>query len=182
MPISQNPQTNRVNNVVIDASDIGSIERLVKRLNNVRAKIKPFMQTAIQETSREINETYIPSLITDLRIYPPKPPGSRYKRTYKLRYGWTARVVVRIQRDGGFMRLQVTNTVRYRPYVQGLIGVGTSRSSLYRYIKPIRKYHLANGWQPAAPIISVYNKLIERYALNSLNEKSAAIERFILRD
>lgn len=48
-----------------------------------------------------------------LRYYPPKPPNSKYVRTYDLRGGWQA------QKWGDGTKIKITNAVPYAPYVQG---------------------------------------------------------------
>lgn len=46
-----------------------------------------------------------------VKYYPPKPPKSKYIRTYKLRDGW------KLDKNGAGIR--IINSVLYAPYVQG---------------------------------------------------------------
>ena len=48
-----------------------------------------------------------------LQYYPPKPSGSKYVRTYDLRFGWQA------QKWGDGTKIKITNAIPYAPFVQG---------------------------------------------------------------
>lgn len=55
-------------------------------------------------------------LLAELRDYPAPPPGSKYKRTYRLRAGWRA-AYGQSNRAGGMFAAE--NSVPYAPYVVG---------------------------------------------------------------
>jgi hypothetical protein len=50
---------------------------------------------------------------TGLQRYPPKPTGSIYSRTYKLRFGW------QVSKWGDGTAIRIRNEVPYAPWVQG---------------------------------------------------------------
>lgn len=65
----------------------------------------------LSELSRVI-DSHVAAMQLELMHYPPPPPSSRYRRTGRLRGGWT--------HSRGRMGVgRLTNTVPYAQYVQG---------------------------------------------------------------
>jgi hypothetical protein len=76
-------------------------------------------------------------MLTALQFYPPVPPGSKYKRTYRLRRGW----IVDLSLTGDTIALVITNPTTYTRYVVGALTNQTALAALAQ-----RDFHRANGW------------------------------------
>lgn len=84
-------------------------------------------------------------LADELRKYPPPPPNSKYKRTYKLQRGW--QVGFGQANDVGGM-FHATNNVSYAPYVQG---TPAEQAAIHR-----------GRWTPAIQILEKFRDRIVR--------------------
>ena len=104
---------------------------------------------------------YVMILLKKAAIARGTPDDLAYRRTGKLGKSWT--YTLGIQKDT--LRLWVFNTAttkwkgethRLSRFIQGDIGLGISRSSVWRYQAPVQPFHKDRGWNPAAPIIQEY--------------------------
>lgn len=105
----------------------------------------------ITETMQGIGTTAFSTIkdpfLRDLRFYPPKPAGSRYKRTFKLKRGWKTFYESIVS---GF-QIVVSNLVKYTRWVVG--SLDTLRSSAASFQ---RKFHNRNGWPLAFDIVDMW--------------------------
>lgn len=112
--------------------------------------------------------------------HPPGPGDDiSYVRTGALGEAWQADVVV--TREG--LRVRVYNTAKNEhgdliaPFVQGSIGLGESRQSSSRYMRPMQGFHQDRGWAPAYPTIQRYVKQMVQVAEDEFARAIAQIEK-----
>lgn len=165
--MAQYPKSNRVNKRIVSLDDIEGIQQTRKDLAALETELAQFDAVNARLLADDLQRKYVEPAILELKWYPPKQQGQKYKRTYKLRRGWEGRAVVARNE----IRILFDNAVKYRRFVQGLIGLGISRSSLSRYTAPIQKYHLEHGWRAAAPIIQKYTNQMREYAVASTTQR-----------
>lgn len=165
--MSYRPQNNKINKVIINLDNVATIQQAHKQLGLLQKDFVQFDAVNTRLLSADLNRLYVEPAILDLKRYPPKPPASKYKRTYKLRKGWEGKVTA----EGNRIRALFTNDVPYRRFVQGLIGLGISASSIARYTAPIQKSHLVTGWRPAALILQPYVTQMQDYAQTGSAER-----------
>lgn len=164
------PKTNRVNRRLIDLDNVDSIKHLRADLEALVKDVERFDAGNARVVANDL-QPMVTKAIQELQYYPPPRPGSKYKRTYKLRRGWVGSVTTR----GASVRILFDNAVPYRRFVQGLIGLGVSSASLKRYTAPIQRYHLETGWRPAAPIIARHVTAMREYALQTSSDRVIAL-------
>lgn len=106
-------------------------------------------------------QRYVMMLLKKAAIARGTPDDLAYRRTGRLGKSWM--YTLSIERDT--LRLRVFNTAttkwkgathRLSRFIQGDIGLGTSRSSVWRYQAPVQPFHKDRGWNLAAPIIREY--------------------------
>lgn len=92
----------------------------------------------VYDIAQDSAELVKPFLLAELQFYPPKPAGSKYVRTYKLKRGWRV-LLVRQGRDR--VDFVVENDVRYAPWVVGTLAFDVGRARSYQ-----RDFHARHGW------------------------------------
>lgn len=97
-----------------------------------------------EQSSAEI----APLMLEDLSAYPPVPPNSKYKRTYRLRKGWT--VSIGMVGEGQF-KFEVSNNVDYTVWVVGSLAQARSAAADFQ-----RDFHAEHGWRLATDIVSIW--------------------------
>lgn len=106
---------------------------------------------SITETMQGIGKTAFSTIkdpfLRDLGFYPPKPSGSRYKRTFKLKRGWKAFYE---SITSGF-QIVVSNLVKYTRWVVGSLDIVKSTAMSFQ-----RKFHSRNGWPLAFDIVDMW--------------------------
>lgn len=88
-----------------------------------------------------------PFILDELRFYPPVPPNSTYKRTFRLRQGWHLEFD---ETSGGF-RFVIRNRVPYTQWVVGSLAQKPSVAARFQ-----RDYHARNGWPLATETASFW--------------------------
>lgn len=84
------------------------LTELINQFGGFTAALTRELRAAQLEARRRI--------VTDLRTYPPPPPGSTYQRTGNLGRGWAAADAAPVTNDA---RLVIENAVDYADEVQG---------------------------------------------------------------
>ena len=113
----------------------------------------------IQDTGRDLaeqvwQEIRVP-LLDELRFYPPVPPNSRYRRTFRLRRGWAA--VLERTTDG--YRIVVSNDTRYTQWVVGSLAQNRNAAARFQ-----QDFHNRNGWPLATDTVTFWiNAFDEEY-------------------
>ena len=99
-----------------------------------------------------------PTLLSELRVYPPVPAGSRYKRTFKLRDGYQVNFFTR----GTEILIETRNT---------------SDRKRHLYVKGRRQTqkHRQTGWQKDDAIIKTWLVRFRRRLLVGLNTGRRAL-------
>lgn len=87
------------------------------------------------EIGERVFNTIKDPLLNELQFYPPVPPNSKYKRTYKLRRGWG---VFFIRPSASQFTMTISNEVKYTQWVVGSLAINGQRFQ--------RDFHKANGW------------------------------------
>jgi hypothetical protein len=87
---------------------------------------------SIQKTGRTVAESVWDSirdpLLDELRFYPPPPPNSRYRRTFRLRRGWKALM----ERTSDGYKIIVSNDTRYTQWVVGSLAQNRSQAARFQ--------------------------------------------------
>ena len=95
------------------------------------------------------------SLVTNLKIYPPKPPSSTYQRTMQLRNKWTWEV-----NNDGYESV-IGNSTPYAPFVQGR--------------ETQAWYHTRTGWKTAEDTLDQKRQnivdIMKQFLQNALDGK-----------
>lgn len=76
----------------------------------------------------------------EMRVYPPVPPGSRYKRTFRYQRGWDRPLEITAN------RVTAINRVRYARYVGG------PREQIREGVATQWELHAAHGWRSSSDI------------------------------
>jgi hypothetical protein len=97
-------------------------------------------QPVVSQLTKEAFQVVEVPFADDLRDYPPVPPGSRYKRTFKLKRGW----IVRLVDVGDSHQVIVSNPTFYTKWVMG------SFDQRRNYQTAL---HRRNGWRLANNIV-----------------------------
>jgi hypothetical protein len=113
----------------------------LERFSSFLGDYKPVVTQLAKESFEVIEAPFT----DDLREYPPVPPGSRYKRTFKLRRGWAARFAV----QGDEFRIAVSNDTRYLKWVMGSFDQRRNYQT---------RVHQRNGWRLGNNIVEFWFK------------------------
>lgn len=100
-------------------------------------------QPVVSQLAREAFTVVEVPFSNDLRDYPPVPPGSRYKRTYRLKRGWIVRLV---EQDNAY-QVVVSNPTVYTKWVMGSFDQRRSYQTAV---------HRRNGWRLADNIVTYW--------------------------
>ncbi len=96
----------------------------------------------VYELAQESAELVRPMLLEDLQFYPPKPPQSKYVRTYRLKRGW----IVSLERKGNSrVDFFISNDVSYAIWVVGSFAQNLAQARKYQ-----RDFHAIHGWPLAS--------------------------------
>lgn len=111
-----------------------------KRLDELEVYFKNFdgnvIKVAYKVAVAVFDEIRV-EMLTALQFYPPVPPGSRYKRTFRLKRGW----IVDLHLHDNVLDLVVTNTTPYTGDVVGrLTTVQAEAEAMQEW------FHRQNGW------------------------------------
>ena len=168
--------------LVIDLTDIKSFKKSLRRYQKMHTYYQS-RKTFFNGLERDIKRNYMRPMLKELRAvpshrrYPEDYPiefksdkqrryvmmilkGKPYKRRNILSKNWKVRIFAR----ANMLRIKVTNDTPYRKYVMGYYGMGKSRRSIKRYIKPMQPFHAKTGWPPAYEIIQKYTEDAREYA------------------
>lgn len=97
-----------------------------------------------------------PLLLDELRTYPPVPPNSTYRRTYKLRDNWQVRIYAA---GSDQFRFEVSNDTDYAVWVVGSLAMAREAAARFQ-----QAFHKANGWQLASDTVTFwYEAFLEEY-------------------
>lgn len=107
----------------------------------------------------EVGRKVVPQMLEEMQHYPPVPPGSRYKRTGRLKRGMAARVI----RQGNEVRLIAESSTSYSKWVVGTF----DRRRKYQTAK-----HKKTGW----PLIA---KTTDFWQEAFVDEYTKAFDRMI---
>jgi len=105
------------------------------------------IESFVQDIGRDTFDKVRNPFLSALRFYPPVPPGSRYKRTFRLRRGWKLFIQTMVN---GF-ELIVSNLTKYTPWVVGSLAKVRSAAAQFQ-----RAFHRKNGWPLAVDIIDMW--------------------------
>lgn len=95
---------------------VGPYARIVRQgLENLRAEIPKISRFEIYETMQGIARR--------MKVYPPPPAKSRYRRTYRLREGWSIEKL-----DKGY---QIRNST---PYAKHVVGNAYGQGQAYMHV------------------------------------------------
>lgn len=105
--------------------------------------------TTIDDKARKIAYTVAVEVFDELRVqmlealqfYPPVPPGSRYKRTFRLRRGWQLDLQVNAITGGVSVALVTFNPT---PYTAKVVGTLSNVDAIARATQ--KAFHARNGW------------------------------------
>jgi hypothetical protein len=103
--------------------------------------------TLVQDIGRDTFDKVRDPFLSELRFYPPVPPGSRYKRTFRLRRGWKLFIETLVN---GF-QFVVSNLTKYTPWVVGSLAKVRSVAAQFQ-----RDFHKRNGWTLAVDTIDMW--------------------------
>lgn len=91
------------------------------------------------DTFAEIRQPFL----NELQFYPPVPPNSRYRRTYRLRNSWTVRLV---KVNGAYQIFTLNAT----PYAKWVVGSFDQRRNYQT------DFHARNGWPLANQTVTFW--------------------------
>lgn len=107
-----------------------------KPLDGLEAYMAQFPQKAA-EVGAQVYAEIRPHLLNELRFYPPVPPGSRYKRTLRLRNAWE----VTFESTSEGFRLGIRNGMHYAARVVGSLAQNIQAAARFQ-----RDFHARHGW------------------------------------
>lgn len=113
-------------------------------LDDLDTGIRNFENQAFKAAEAEYNAIK-PAFEADLRFYPPKPRGSRYKRTYRLKRGLKTRLL----RKGDRIDIVAESEA---PYSKWVIGTFDQRRKFQT------RQHRDNGWPLVATTVDRYQQ------------------------
>lgn len=137
----------------------GKTEALDK-LNGYLTTFDDHARKIFYETGVEVFDEIRAQLLTALQFYPPVPPNSTYKRTFRLKRGWQ----VDLQLANDTITLVVFNPT---PYTKWVVGTLTNVDAVARATQAA--FHTRNGWPIALDTTRFW---FDKY-------KTAFIEAFI---
>lgn len=159
-----------------------AVDTRILRFLVARLQVYPGRQLGMKiRWKSERQRRYVMMLLTEMAREQGREPGDiAYRRTRNLANGWKALAIWDPQK--GVVKIMVENTaetrdrrtgrmVRYHRFVQGDIGLGESKRSLQRYIKPIQPFHHDRGWQPAYPLIQEFVKKAQQEVFTRYEER-----------
>lgn len=122
-----------------------------------------------EQSSAEIS----PFLLDELKTYPPVPPNSKYKRTFKLRDNWRIDIG---QAGAGQFKFEVSNSTDYAVWVVGSLAMAQDAAGRFQ-----RDFHKAHGWQLAGETVSFwFEAFLEDYQTR-FEDQLAAFGGFTLK-
>ncbi len=174
------------NVVTVDVGSPASVKNAVRYYSEMARLVRASEKTVAEQTAIGIRNTHVPQLLAILRIYPPPHKGKiRWtskkqqrawwasdgfgrgipsKRTGALAAGWKSIVSVTVVGQRVRLIVKTWNEVSYTRFVKGDFGIGISRVSFQRYLKPHQGFHRDTGWQAAAPDIAFFYQRMKDYA------------------
>jgi hypothetical protein len=146
-------------------SNVRALEDLAVYFDDIAANSREVAERVYREISGDF--------IADLQFYPPVPPNSRYRRTFRLRRGWT----IELAFEGNETRLIVRNRTRYTQWVVGSLAQDRNAAGRFQ-----RAFHARNGWPLATDTVKfwfdAYAEEFEREFRRELGEfAETAIKR-----
>lgn len=167
---------NKVVRTVIDLTDPISILRLENRIAGIREPmqnpndfLKEYASLLRRKHLRNMRRA-LKRQVPPRRKYPQDYPlewtsekqrkyvwgyilkGKPYTRKNKIQSGWKNKVSIRSNR----IVVEMKNSYPESKFVVGLIGMGESKKSIKKYIKPIQRFHTITGWKPAYITVQKY--------------------------
>lgn len=158
--------------LIIDLRSQDTAKRSIREINAAFKQLtsshgKP-VEIMMRRVARHVEVMHIRPMIAELREKPRKRTwpddypikyksdiqrrkvmwllnGKPYERSNKIVNGWG----YKLKTKRGRISIEIENKVPEFKYVVGLIGTGTSRRSIRRYLKPMQPFHRITGWQPA---------------------------------
>lgn len=166
-----------VKRLIIDLRTADTTRRSLTEINNFFGNFggETASSVLLKRVARKIEIFHIRPMMLELkdkprkRTYPDEYPieyvsdkqerfvrallgGKPYKRSNRIVNGWGYKIRV----NRGRFSIEVANKIPEFKYVVGLIGTGTSRRSIKRYLKPMQPFHMITGWKPAHETITEY--------------------------
>lgn len=109
------------------------LAELIGYIEDVDQRVLQVAATVALEAFNDIRQ----QMLNALQFYPPVPPGSTYKRTFRLRRGWQVDLSIK----GNEIALVVFNPTRYTKWVMGDFETVVAKAA-----RTQREFHRRNGW------------------------------------
>lgn len=97
-------------------------------------------ENTLERAVKAVYQRLQPALLSLLRTYPPVPPASRYRRTFRLKNNWIVTLVV----SGESVEIFIGNKTPYASDVVGKLARNVETAARFQ-----QTYHNRNGWQVA---------------------------------
>ena len=112
------------------------VQLSVEPIEGLQRSVAEF-NTVIERVVQETFEQTKPQLLELLRFYPPKPPNSTYRRTFRLKKSWYANLLI----SGDDVSIYIGNTA---PYASDVVGALARNLNTARQFQQV--FHSNNGW------------------------------------
>ncbi len=113
------------------------LDRLSQYISTIDDNARKIAFTVAVEVFDEIRV----QMLEALQFYPPVPPGSRYKRTFRLRRGWQLDLQLNAVTGGVSVALVTSNRT---PYTGDVVGTLSNVDAVARATQ--KAFHARNGW------------------------------------
>lgn len=121
--------------IIVDGKTEG-----LDKLDGYLAKFDENARKVFYKTAVDVFDEIRAQLLTALQFYPPVPPKSTYKRTFRLKRGW----IVDLQLANDTVTLVVFNPT---PYTKWVVGTLSNVDAVARATQAA--FHARNGWMVA---------------------------------
>lgn len=122
---------------------IAQVDDDLRNINQFASDFERVAGELYEESFRAVE----PSFLGDLQFYPLPKRGSRYRRTGRLKRGWTLRFI----KNGAAYQIVVSNAVPYTKWVQGSFDQRRNYQT---------QMHKETGWVLANATVNFWHQVI----------------------